>query len=298
MASDRPTREFRQRVIDTYDRSRIQEIARSARPRRRDVLRKRYATLVLGASLAVGGIGVPMKMATSLKGERTPGDPKGATMARGIGADLVRAQQIAREVTGGVEAAAGTVALLNPVEEAPQQLKLVTEKVKEDFFKTEVPFGDIIYREARKHDLEPEFVAAVVKTESQFKPNARSPRNAQGLMQLVPRTGKWMGARNLMNPVENVKAGTKYLKYLHERFDGDETKVIAAYNAGEGNVRKFGGIPPFKETRNYVRKVERSTADFKDQIEERVVDHVAETVAEGADSVLPVVAVTAERSSR
>lgn len=295
MPNERPTREFRQRVIDSYDRSKIKEIARTTRPRKRDALRKRYATLVLGASLAVGGIGVPLKMATTIKGERAPSRASGGgSLSSSVSADLLRAQQIAREVTGGVESAAETVASLNPVK-APKQMTLVTEKVKEDFFKTEVPFGDIIYREAKKNDLDPEFVAAVVKTESQFKPNARSPRNAQGLMQLVPRTGKWMGARNLMNPVENVKAGTKYLKYLHERFDGDETKVIAAYNAGEGNVRKFGGIPPFKETRNYVKKVERSTEDFKDQIEERLVEHVADAVGGDAGGLS---ALEVERASR
>ena len=119
----------------------------------------------------------------------------------------------------------------------------------------------------------------MVKTESQFKPTARSAANAQGLMQLVPRTGKWMGAKNLMNPTENVKAGTKYLKYLTERFDGDETKIIAAYNAGEGNVRKFGGVPPFKETRNYLKKVQSSEADFQQQVSGLVTERLADASA-------------------
>jgi hypothetical protein len=278
MTEPKPSRPFQQRVIDSFDRSTIRDVAKASAARKRrspaDGLKKRYATLMLGASLAVGGVGVPLKMAS---GSRANSSGEGGTsLGSQIASDLARAHAIAKEVGGGVEAAAGSVASLNPAEAAPQQMTLITEKVKEEFFKTEVPFGELIYKEALKNDLAPELVAAVVKTESQFKPNAKSPANAQGLMQLVPRTGKWMGAKNLMNPVENVQAGTKYLKYLNERFDGDQTKVLAAYNAGEGNVRKFGGVPPFKETRNYVKKVAKYSAEFENRIEERVVDHVAQ----------------------
>ena len=74
-------------------------------------------------------------------------------------------------------------------------------------------------------------------------------------MQLMPRTGKWMGARNLYDPEQNVDAGVKYLKYLDKRFDGNLKKTIAAYNAGEGTVKRYGGIPPYRETRTYVKKV-------------------------------------------
>ncbi len=109
---------------------------------------------------------------------------------------------------------------------------MITDQVREDFFHKEVPFGSVIYKEARKNNLRPELVAAVVQAESRFKPTARSGIGAIGLMQLVPRTGRWMGARDLTNPAQNIAAGAKYLKYLNERFDGNETKVIAAYNAG------------------------------------------------------------------
>ena len=128
-----------------------------------------------------------------------------------------------------------------------------------------MPFGKIIYQEAKRNNLRPELVAAIVQQESKFKPTARSHMGAQGLMQLVPKTGRWMGARNLMNPVENIMAGAKYLRYLHDQFNGNETKVIAAYNAGEGNVRRFGGIPPFKETQKYVKNVR----NFQQQYAER-----------------------------
>jgi soluble lytic murein transglycosylase-like protein len=103
-------------------------------------------------------------------------------------------------------------------------------------------------------------------------------------MQLVPRTGKWMGARDLTNPAQNIAAGAKYLKYLSERFDGNETKIIAAYNAGEGNVKRFGGVPPFRETRKYVTKVRTYEKEYKNRVESRIAEAqmepgVAETAA-------------------
>ena len=144
--------------------------------------------------------------------------------------------------------------------------------MREDFFHKEVPFGSVIYKEAKKNDLRPELVAAVVQAESRFKPTARSGAGAIGLMQLVPRTGRWMGARDLTNPAQNIAAGAKYLKYLNERFDGNETKVIAAYNAGEGNVKRFDGVPPFRETRSYVQKVRGFEQDFQNRVDSRLAD--------------------------
>jgi soluble lytic murein transglycosylase-like protein len=82
-------------------------------------------------------------------------------------------------------------------------------------------------------------------------------------MQLLPKTGRWMGAKNLLDPAQNIAAGTKYLKYLSDQFDGNEKKILAAYNAGEGAVRRFGGIPPFRETMKYVQNVLRFRSDFE-----------------------------------
>ena len=77
-------------------------------------------------------------------------------------------------------------------------------------------------------------------------------------MQLMPSTGRWMGARDLYDPAQNVDAGVKYIKYLQSRFDGNLKNTIAAYNAGEGNVRRYNGVPPFRETQHYVRTVLRN----------------------------------------
>src|SRR5436309_1074682 len=152
------------------------------------------------------------------------------------------------------------------------QLRQEVQKVKQNFFKTEVPFGSIIYSEAKKNNLPPELVAAVAHTESKFVPTARSGAGAVGLMQLVPRTGRWLGATDLTNPSQNIMAGAKYLKYLTEQFHGDQQKAIAAYNAGEGAVRRFGGIPPYRETRNYVQKVRGFQQDFGDRVQSHAAD--------------------------
>ncbi len=275
-------RPYQERFLDNFDRSQLRREVEAVPPRRMKGLRKKYATWALGASLALGGIGAPLKMA---RNDAPDGNAKGAKVGGAtagldsvLAKDLKAARNIARQVAGGVEAAVGGVeaAATSPLEavaNAPKQLTLVTEQVREDFFKKEVPFGAVIYQEAKKNNIRPELVAAVVQAESRFKPTARSGAGAIGLMQLVPRTGRWMGARDLTNPVQNIAAGTKYLKYLHGRFDGNETKMIAAYNAGEGNVKRFGGVPPFKETRKYVTKVRSYEQEYKNRVDNRIADN-------------------------
>jgi soluble lytic murein transglycosylase-like protein len=274
MAELKTKRQYEERFLDNYDRSQLRRDVQKVKPNRLSGMRKRYASWALGASLALGGIGIPMKVVQQSQNPQKGEASQSMSVDTTIANDLRAASNIAQQVAGGVVAGVETVAKapLEAVAEAPKQLAVISENAKEHFFTTQVPFGSIIYREAKKNDLKPELVAAVVQAESRFKPNARSGVGAVGLMQLMPRTGKWMGARNLSNPTQNIQAGTKYLKYLNERFDGNETKVIAAYNAGEGNVRRFGGVPPFRETRNYVKKVRNYEADFKEQVQSHVAD--------------------------
>ncbi len=273
MGELKTSRRYQERFLDGFDRSQIRQEVQKTKPRLSG-FRKKYATWALGASLALGGIGVPMKMVQQAQDAAGGGSVATASdsVDSAIRSDLKIARSIAAQVATGVVAAAQGVesvafAPLQAVTEAPRKLALVTDTAKEQFFAKEIPFGSIIYREAKKHDIRPELVAAVVQAESRFKPTARSGAGAVGLMQLVPKTGKWMGARDLTNPAQNIAAGTKYLRYLHDRFDGNETKVIAAYNAGEGNVRRFGGIPPFRETRNYVSKVRNYEKEFAERVE-------------------------------
>lgn len=150
---------------------------------------------------------------------------------------------------------AQVTAVQTPRDTFHAEMARINAAIRQDFFQNAIPFGDIIHEKAQKYDVDPALVAAVVETESRFHKAARSPVGAQGLMQLMPRTGHWLGARNLYDPEQNVDAGVRYLKYLQGRFDGNLKKAIAAYNAGEGNVQRYGGVPPFSETRSYVKRV-------------------------------------------
>lgn len=123
-------------------------------------------------------------------------------------------------------------------------------------------YDSLIQDSARRHGVNPALMKAVMKQESHFNPNARSPVGAQGLMQLMPATARRFGVSDSFNPAQNIEGGAKYLAYLNKMFRGDLTKVIAAYNAGEGNVKKHGGVPPFRETQDYVRKVTANYANF------------------------------------
>jgi soluble lytic murein transglycosylase-like protein len=136
-----------------------------------------------------------------------------------------------------------------------EEVSRINDAIRAAFFAENIPYGELIHEKAEKYDVDPALVAAVIEQESRFKPRAKSHVGARGLMQLMPRTGRWMGARNLYDPEQNVDAGVKYIKYLDKRFNGDLKKIIAAYNAGEGNVKRYRGIPPFRETRTYVKKV-------------------------------------------
>ncbi len=163
-----------------------------------------------------------------------------------------------------------------------EEMARINGAIKRDFFATAVPFGSIIHEKAEKYDVDPALVAAVVETESRFRTHARSQVGAKGLMQLMPRTGRWMGARNLYDPEQNVDAGAKYLQYLSKRFDGDQTKIIAAYNAGEGNVKRYNGVPPFRETRNYVKRVMTHYIERKKQMKQLEQKHGAGAPVEAA----------------
>src|SRR5437899_1669644 len=297
MADLKTSRPFQERFLDGYDRSQLRQEVQKVKPKRS--LRKRYASWALGGALALGGIGIPMRaghmLQTTQAGARQRPQRAPETQPprpEQIASDLKTATQIATEVSDGVQGAVSTVAqtaaqapaqiaqtvaqapaqIAQTVAQAPEKVAQIADKVKENFFKTQIPFGSLIYSEAMKNNLAPELVAAVAHTESKFVPTARSGAGAIGLMQLVPRTGRWLGARNLTDPAQNVMAGAKYLKYLTDRFGGDQQKAIAAYNAGEGAVRRFGGIPPYRETRNYVQRVRSFQHDLGAQLQ----NHVAE----------------------
>lgn len=108
---------------------------------------------------------------------------------------------------------------------------------------------------ARRHSLDPELVLAVVTIESAFRPEAVSPKGARGLMQLMPGTAASLGVEDPFDPAENLEGGSRHLRGLVDLYRGDLAKALAAYNAGEGTVARHGGIPPYRETRHYVKRV-------------------------------------------
>jgi soluble lytic murein transglycosylase-like protein len=108
---------------------------------------------------------------------------------------------------------------------------------------------------ATAQKVDPLLVLAVIAAESSFQSDAVSPGNAQGLMQLMPETARRFGARDPLDPAQNIRAGTLYLRWLLATFEGDLSLVLAAYNAGEGAVMHYGGVPPFPETRAYLRRI-------------------------------------------
>lgn len=118
-----------------------------------------------------------------------------------------------------------------------------------------VPFGETIRQSARKHGVDALLVAAIIEAESSFDPCAISHRGAMGLMQVMPATAGSEPLESLMDPAVNIDIGTGYLRHLLNLYAGDLELTLAAYNAGPANVRRYGGLPPFRETQQYVEKV-------------------------------------------
>jgi soluble lytic murein transglycosylase-like protein len=255
MNDPRTTRAFQERFLDGYNRSQLRRDIQNAKPQQFSSRRKTYAAMALGVSLTLGGL-VPLNLYQSIDVVGNREAPPAATERRVPQLDLQTAEEIALRLERRVNRGVATV----------------SDQITADFFLKQVPFGSIIYNEARKNHLSPELIAAVARAESGFHPTARSQSGAVGLMQLIPRTGRWLGATDLTDPTQNIVAGAKYLAYLSDRFGGNEDHVIAAYNAGEGNVRRFDGVPPFKETRDYVERVQRFQRDLRARMEGQVTD--------------------------
>lgn len=115
----------------------------------------------------------------------------------------------------------------------------------------------LVAKLAPLYEVDPQLVMAIISVESGFNVNARSPKNARGLMQLIPATAKRFHVKNSFDAEDNIKGGLAYLRWLLTFFKGDVTLVAAAYNAGEGSVKRYNGIPPYPETRNYVKKIRK-----------------------------------------
>jgi hypothetical protein len=116
-------------------------------------------------------------------------------------------------------------------------------------------WGSDIHEICGRYGVDPSLVHAVIDAESAFNPWAVSPKGAQGLMQLMPRTASALGVRDAFNPRDNIEGGVRHLRYLLDRYPGNVPLALAAYNAGEGAVEYYGGVPPFPETQQYIQKI-------------------------------------------
>jgi soluble lytic murein transglycosylase-like protein len=144
------------------------------------------------------------------------------------------------------------VALLPPAPKVKPNIEVSAEYIA---IPANEAYDDIVQEAAQLYDMDPNLIRAVMQAESAFHPYAVSRAGAEGLMQLMPELATEMGVSNAFDPRENIMGGVRYLKRLLDYHDGNLDLALASYNAGPGNVERYGGIPPFRETRNYVKTI-------------------------------------------
>jgi soluble lytic murein transglycosylase-like protein len=120
------------------------------------------------------------------------------------------------------------------------------------------PYRELVEAAAARYKVDADLITSVIAVESNFDPKALSPKNARGLMQLLPETAERLGVQNIYDPQQNIDAGTRYLRELLQRYNNDLALALAAYNAGPERVQQYGRVPPFEETLSYVRRVKRN----------------------------------------
>jgi hypothetical protein len=172
----------------------------------------------------------------------------------------VTAYQLAGEryhvaVNGGTaEIAVADVVAIEPEEIFPAAPRMPLEQA---------PYGQLIRNASKKYGVDVDLLFSVIAAESNFNSKAVSRRGARGLMQLLPATASRFGVKNIFDPVENIDAGTRYLRELMARYQGDLVLTLAAYNAGPGAVERYGRVPPYNETISYVRAIRKTYAQRK-----------------------------------
>lgn len=166
------------------------------------------------------------------------------------------------DLSSGAQPAASNPAMTNaptaPASSAPAKVQQASAAAQAPAIAPSRDDIDQLVRQAAsKHQLDPDFVASVIKAESDFNPHAVSPKGARGLMQLMPQTATQLGVKDAFDPQANVEAGTAHLSDLLDQYHNDPIKALAAYNAGAHRVKQYHGIPPYRETQAYVAKIVR-----------------------------------------
>lgn len=204
-----------------------------------------FALFVMAVPAAAEIVYLQSGRTLSVKGHRYDGDSIVLSLRSGgeVTCDKSLIDKIVPDEVPQVEPAPAPPDTAAEGDQAPRALEAAT------------PFAEIISAMSEAHGVDPVLVSALIKVESGYRPRARSRKGAMGLMQLMPSTAREYKVRNPFDPKANIEAGIKHLKSLIDRFDGGLELALAAYNAGEGAVKKFNGIPPYRETRNYVTRI-------------------------------------------
>jgi soluble lytic murein transglycosylase-like protein len=191
-------------------------------------------------------------------------DPRSGKLVRSVAVTprAVGSQRVAETVV--------TPRVVPPVSAAPESPAI----------ESATAIDQTVEQAAARHQLPAQLIHSVIKVESNYNPFAVSSKGALGLMQLIPATARRFGVSDVFNPVQNIEGGAKYLRYLLDLYGNNFPLALAAYNAGEGAVAKFGGVPPYQETRNYVTLVRK-------QLEKRTRDRKPGTPAEAAPAPEP-----------
>lgn len=221
---------------------------------------------------------VPQDQQTVQAGSPQPGQPVPIKPAASQGGNLPKlivlficSVVVVRVVTKvSEEVAIAYIRVTEGIEEVLANLGFGSEPILRFNAKQYEKLQPLILESATREGLDPALIKAVIYVESRFNPNAKSRRGAIGLMQLMPATAADMGVSNPYSPSDNIRGGSKYLRWLMRRFDGNLSHVLAGYNAGPNAVKIHGGIPPYRETRHYVREVLKLYGHFKRQDERAV----------------------------
>jgi len=203
-----------------------------------------------------------VRVAVSLPELVTPRQPQMLTL-------LAAPEPVQQKTESGVADQAPDIALAASGDEAvptaPEAMAMIASAPDEALPKESIPYHGIIIQVAGRYEVDPHLVRAIIFAESGFNPKAKSKKGARGLMQLMPSTAKALGVQNIYDPHENIDGGVRYFRSLLDRFDGDVQLALAAYNAGSRHVRNYEGIPPFKATRHYIKKVLKFHEKYKMQ---------------------------------
>lgn len=160
-------------------------------------------------------------------------------------------------------------------EKAPPQIELPASGLAEP-----PAFATLVDNIAQRHDVDRDLVHSMIRVESNYNPFAVSNKGALGLMQLVPSTARRFGVVDVFDPAQNVEGGVRYLKYLLDLYEGDNRLALAAYNAGEGTVERYRGVPPFRETRDYVYRVGKALDETREAKKQRDAEGAAKPALE------------------